>query len=93
MDENIQKPLGELISVFDLNIDRYKKGTYDESNTRVDFIDKLFELLGWDVRNTSGYSEDYRDVVREDKVTIAGNPNPKQFTYTSARPMSWFPLF
>ena len=81
MDENIQKPLIELISVFDLNIDRYKQGSYDEANTRVDFIDKLFELLGWDVRNTSGYSEDYRDVVREDKVTIAGKPNAPDYSF------------
>ncbi|MDD3627867.1 MAG: restriction endonuclease subunit R, partial [bacterium] len=73
--------LKSLISVFKDNFNRYKSPYYDESNTRVDFIDKFFELLGWDVRNLSGYSEDYRDVVREDKVSIEGKPKAPDYSF------------
>lgn len=76
-----KKKLQNLIDLFRKNIDRYKAQTYDEANTRVDFIDKFFELLGWDVRNLNRYSEDYRDVVREDKVTIAGKPKAPDYSF------------
>lgn len=73
--------LRELTETFSTNIDRYKSLNYDEANTRIDFIDKFFELLDWDVRNTSGYSEDYRDVVREDKVVIEGKPKAPDYSF------------
>ena len=50
------------------NLQQYKRSSYDEANTRVDFIDKFFSLLGWDVHNDSDYAKQYREVVREDKV-------------------------
>ena len=78
---NKQKNLQELVNLFQTNIKQYKSTQYDESNTRVDFIDKFFELLAWDVRNTAGYSEDYRDVVREDKVTIQGKPKAPDYSF------------
>jgi hypothetical protein len=46
--------LTELIATFGANIKQYKSSAYDEANTQVDFIDKFFELLDWDVRNTQG---------------------------------------
>jgi len=73
--------LAELESNFTQNRERYRSSDYDEANTRVDFIDKFFELLGWDVRNVQGYSEDYRDVVREDKVTIEGKPKAPDYSF------------
>ena len=73
--------LRELIHLFHDNIRQYKTSSYDEANTRVDFIDKFFELLEWDVRNTKGYSEAYREVVREDKVIIAGKPKAPDYSF------------
>ena len=70
MKEKITK-LEELINLFRNNIKQYKSNKYDEANTRVDFIDKFFELLDWDVRNIGGYSEQYREVVRESKEGIS----------------------
>ena len=57
---------------FEENIRQYKSALYDESNTRVDFIDELFKLLDWDINNKQGYAEQYREIVREDKVRIQG---------------------
>jgi type I restriction-modification system DNA methylase subunit len=73
--------LQELTEQFKTNIKQYKSLSYDEANTRVDFIDKFFELLDWDVRNTQGYSEDYREVVREDKVIIHGKPKAPDYSF------------
>ena len=56
--------LQNLKDKFEENIKQYKSTLYDESNIRVDFIDKFFETLDWDIRNDSGYSEQYKEVVR-----------------------------
>ncbi len=75
------KSLKILTDNFKANIKQYKSLSYDEANTRVDFIDKFFEILDWDVRNEQGYSEDYRDVVREDRVVIAGKPKAPDYSF------------
>ncbi|MDR0442008.1 MAG: N-6 DNA methylase, partial [Treponema sp.] len=69
------------ISLFSANIAQYKSTQYDEANTRTDFIDKLFTLLDWDIANNQGFSETYRDVVREDKVKIDGSQKAPDYSF------------
>lgn len=64
--------LEDLIGLFEHNIRQYKGGGYDEAKARVDFIDKLFSLLGWDIANEQGHSEQYREVIREDRLEVSG---------------------
>ncbi len=73
--------LNELVGHFKYNLRQYKTSAYDESNTRVDFIDKFFEILDWDVSNRQQYSEEWREVVREDKVTIQGKPKAPDYSF------------
>ena len=81
MDKSNKEQLKELVALFHENIDTYKKMSYDESNTRADFIDKFFTCLGWDMPNDKGYSEDYREVVREDKVIIEGKTKAPDYSF------------
>ena len=37
--------------------------------------------MGWDIRNEQGYSEQYREVVREDKVTICGKVKAPDYAF------------
>ena len=37
--------------------------------------------MGWDIRNEQGYSEQYREVVREDKVTIGGKVKAPDYVF------------
>lgn len=39
---------------------------------KVDFIDPFFKALGWDIDNSQGYAEAYREVIHEDKVNVGG---------------------
>ena len=73
--------LSNLIDRFRQHEQHYKRADYDEANTRVDFIDRFFELLGWDVTNRQGYAEAYREVVREDTVVIAGKPKAPDYSF------------
>jgi len=60
----------ELVLRFTEQIDSYKSGQYNETLTRRDFIDPFFKALGWDIDNSQGYAEAYREVIHEDKVKI-----------------------
>ncbi|OOO00202.1 MAG: hypothetical protein ATN35_08595 [Epulopiscium sp. Nele67-Bin004] len=79
--EQAKEQLKNLVDLFSSNLETYKTTSYDESNTRADFIDKFFILLGWDVNNDKGYSEDCREVVREDKVKIEGKTKAPDYSF------------
>ncbi|GBU26565.1 hypothetical protein R84B8_00075 [Treponema sp. R8-4-B8] len=82
MTENDRlEQLKSLVSNFSANIAEYKNVKYDESNTRTDFIDKFFTLLDWDVANNQAFGENYRDVVREDKVKIEGTLKAPDYSF------------
>ena len=61
-----------LVERFARNLDAYRRTDYKEAQVRVEFIDPLFEALGWDVRNVQGYAEQYKDVVYEDAIKVGG---------------------
>ncbi len=60
----------ELVDRFENNLESYKKGQFNETQVRREFIDPFFEELGWDVTNKQGYAEAYKEVVHEDSIKI-----------------------
>lgn len=62
--------LKELVDQFRYNLKDYTSWNFNETNTRQQFIDKFFELLGRDVNNHFWRSEQYKEVVLEDKLKI-----------------------
>jgi hypothetical protein len=79
--KNLPDGLVQLIDRFKEHLEQYKGVSYDEANTRTDFIDPLFKLLGWDVANAAGYAEQYREVIREDKVSIEGGTKAPDYCF------------
>lgn len=59
--------LRNLVERFGKNLNYYKdkKNKYNEDSCRAEYIDKLLELLGWDVSNSKGLSPQYREVISE----------------------------
>ncbi|MBU1181913.1 MAG: Eco57I restriction-modification methylase domain-containing protein [Proteobacteria bacterium] len=66
--ERIQK----LTETFDYNLEAYRKGSYNETQVRREFIDPFFEELGWDITNKQGHAEAYKDVIHEDAIKVGG---------------------
>jgi len=62
----------ELTDRFDYNLESYKKGHYNETQVRLEYINPLMEELGWDITNKQGYSEAYKEVIHEDAVKVGG---------------------
>jgi hypothetical protein len=71
----------ELVERFDRNLKAYRSGKYNETQIRGDFIDPLFELLGWDVHNRKGRPEAYRDVIEEDRVKVGGGTKAPDYGF------------
>jgi hypothetical protein len=66
------KEILRLIGQFGQNLDSYKSGQYNETQLRREFLDPFFRALGWDMDNTQGLAEAYKDVVNEDAIRIGG---------------------
>ncbi len=62
----------ELVEKFRTNAEHYTSPAYNETLCRVDFINPMFEALGWDMANRAGYADAYRDVIHEDAIKIGG---------------------
>jgi predicted type IV restriction endonuclease len=62
----------ELVERFHENLAVYTSGSYNETQLRREFIDPFFDALGWDIDNTAGNAEAYKDVIHEDAIRIGG---------------------
>lgn len=73
-EEEVHSKLKSLVHKFEANKYHYLSKNYLEEEVKIDFINPLFEALGWDVRNTKGLSPYERDVLVEKGETI-GHPD------------------
>ena len=71
----------ELVDRFGENLDDYKGGRYNETQVRREFIDPFFTALGWDVANSSGFSEAYKDVVHEASLKVGGATKAPDYAF------------
>lgn len=62
--------LASLVERYANNRTEYIKTTYGETSLRVEFLDPLFCILGWDVNNEAGLSIYTREVIHEANVTV-----------------------
>ncbi|MBK9564129.1 MAG: N-6 DNA methylase [Saprospiraceae bacterium] len=58
-----------------------KKLTYDEANTKIQFINKFFSLLDWDIDNSQLKPDEYKDVELETPVNV-DDDRPKKPDYS-----------
>jgi type I restriction-modification system DNA methylase subunit len=70
-----------LVENFERNLDAYRSGQYNETQVRRDFIDPLFKALGWDMDNSLGYAEAYRDVIHEDAIKVGFSTRAPDYSF------------
>lgn len=71
----------DLIQRFEDNQTQYRTLAYNETETRREFIDPLFRVLEWDVDNTQGFSEKYKEVVHEARVRVGGRAKAPDYAF------------
>jgi len=57
---------------------------------RIDYVNPLFEELGWDISNAKGLSEAYREVIHEDSMKIGGVTKAPDYCFRSAGVRKFF---
>lgn len=77
-----KKQIADLVSRFEQDLAYYKSDRYNETLLRSDFLDPLFELLGWDIKNTQGKSTNERVVLLEESLKANALSNTKKPDYT-----------
>ena len=70
-----------LIERFSQQADQVRSQDYNETQLRIDFINPMFAQLGWDMDNTLGFAEQYREVVHEDRVKVAGTTKAPDYSF------------
>jgi len=71
-----------LVDRFEEDRKTYRSSTYKEEWIRQDFIDPLFEALGWDVTNKSGVPVGpHREVIPEDAIRVRGAPKAPDYGF------------
>ena len=71
----------ELIERFDAHRPTYQGGQYNEAQLREEFVNPLFEALGWDVFNRKGYADAYKEVIHEDAIRIGGRTKAPDYCF------------
>lgn len=74
----------KLVEKFECNIKAYKSSEYKEYQLRQEFLNPFFKALGWDVDNEAGAAPQYRDVIFEDSIKIAGGTKAPDYCFTLA---------
>ncbi len=79
--ENAKRIIGARVEVFARNREQYRRAEYKEAQLRREFLDPFFEALGWDVQNKQGLAEQYKEVVNEDALKMAGTTKAPDYSF------------
>ena len=88
--ESSKEQIAKLVEEFKANEKYYKSVKFDEENTKINFINKFFIALGWDVYNDQGFAPLYKDVEFEDTVIINGKPKSPDYSFRIGGKIKFF---
>ena len=74
--------LRELIEKYEAQRDTCLKADYNETQLRIDFLDPLFEIFGWDINNKQAKPTNIREVLQEEGLKADVESNTKKPDYT-----------
>ena len=84
------KEIIELVERFKQNLEDYKSGRYNEAQLRKEFIDPMFELLGWDMNNRQGFAPAYKEVIHEDSIAVGSMTKSPDYCFRIGKERKFF---
>ena len=79
--EKAYKEIEKLVNRFSEQEELYKQQSYNETQTRRDFIDPFFRAFGWDIENKKGLFQTEREVRHEDKIKIKEHTKAPDYSF------------
>lgn len=71
----------DLVNRFRDSRELYRSGRYNEAQLRQEFLNPLFETLGWDMYNRSNFAPQYREVIHEDSLDDEGSLKAPDYAF------------
>jgi hypothetical protein len=71
----------DLVNRFRDSRELYRSGRYNEAQLRQEFLNPLFETLGWDMYNRSNFAPQYREVIHEDSLEDEGSLKAPDYAF------------
>ncbi len=68
--DELKASAAALIGAYRDNYGQYQEAKYNETQLRIDFVNRLFALLGWDMDNARGLPQHLREVIHEATVSV-----------------------
>ncbi len=82
MIQEIKNKIHSLVEKYEADKDFYRTSNFNETQVRNEFLDPLFEALGWDIRNSAGKSTNEREVLLEETLRANVFTHSKKPDYT-----------
>lgn len=82
MIKEIKDKISSLIQKYEREREYYRSTMYNETLLRNDFLDPLFEILGWDIKNKLGKNTSEREVLLEEPLKANASEHSKKPDYT-----------
>ena len=79
--QEAQVLVSQLVKQFQINLPAYRAPSYKEAQARLEFIDKFFVCLGWDVNNTERAAPQYKEVEVEPTQEVEGNKRAPDYAF------------
>lgn len=79
----IKNKIHALVQKYEQGKDIYRTTRFNETQVRNEFLDPLFEILGWDIRNITGKNTNEREVLLEEplKANVASHTKKPDYTF------------
>ncbi len=71
----------DLVARFREQRQSYLSPAYNETQLRREFLDPLFEALGWDMHNRQGHAESYKEVIHEDALRVEESARAPDYAF------------
>ena len=68
MINEIKNKIRTLVQKYEQGKEVYRTSRFNETQVRNEFLDPLFEILGWDIRNSAGKNTNEREVLLEEPL-------------------------
>lgn len=82
MIQDIKSKIHALVQKYEQGKDVYRTSRFNETQVRNEFLDPLFEILGWDIRNNAGKNTNEREVLLEEPLKANAASHTKKPDYT-----------
>ncbi|WP_407454355.1 Eco57I restriction-modification methylase domain-containing protein [Methanobrevibacter sp.] len=73
--------IADLVAKFNNNKGFYTSNLFKEEEAKVEFINPMFEALGWDIHNKQGLGPNFKEVVFEESLAIGKETKAPDYSF------------